>query len=693
MNFHPQDATSAKLQNQGPAVLQIEDLNSLIDSLKRREENIIQLVDYNLKFKGSTNHMDVVHLRSLYIQLNEREKKRLEHEEQVTEKYAELYVTDDYQKKLMNKMRNKIIQLNTSAKDKLTQLGIFQHRKDVYTGINEFEESLANILSQVPIHAQEFLTTLLDHARKRFLEELDPDIQIQPENTRRRNMEVHQSLNADMNLRKMIVYKGSSPMGSAKAGGFDDTKGRESLRRRNMEQSGTPKRDLSKVGRSPVMMKSVDNRPSFDFREDNKPVYDMSGVINKVNNLILAKEASQGSGNGDGLNENDAELAQMTSGKDEGMRTMTPRQENMLTGMNLNNSTTNNDKSVISSRVSSVKKVKISSSNNKKSMCIEEPVNNNLNNNANNNTMEATQNQIRALKEAWIKNYDILKIEYQPLPVASKKETKKLLFEKIYKELLGTNTDIKRTIKFYHTSHQSFMQKKPVPNEDADEEEGIVMNSETSRPKSLTIQGSPNMTTSKTKSSKLTPNQRNLISIENLKEIMNCELGSDAFIHGNNGFGSNSMSITTKNGRSSGDGQKKNTSQKFLILPKLNINSDSTQSQNIFPSWPASSMQGSKALVKNAVVGMGIGMDFVTAAGKPNRYEKALQKGSERLLQNLIMDTKQDLVDQEVMNINIVNNRRGGNKGYLNFSNKNPYPMALQKLEPTSGMNSKPIGF
>jgi len=99
MNFHPQDAGMSKLQTQGPAVLQIEDLNSLIDSLKRREENIIQLVDYNLKFKGSTNHMDVVHLRSLYIQLNEREKKRVENEVVITEKYSDTYVTDDYQKK------------------------------------------------------------------------------------------------------------------------------------------------------------------------------------------------------------------------------------------------------------------------------------------------------------------------------------------------------------------------------------------------------------------------------------------------------------------------------------------------------------------------------------------------------------------------------------------------------------------
>ena len=577
-------------------------------------------------------------------------------------------------------MRNKIIQLNNSAKDKLTQLNIFQHRKDAYSGIPEFEESLATILSQVPIHANHFLITLLEHSRKRFLEEVDSDIQNNPEQTKRRNFEGVQSLNTDINLRKMIVYKGSSPMASSKANPFEDGKGRESLRRRNIEPSGTPKRDLSKVGRSPMTTKSIDNRPSFDFREESlKPVYDMSGVINKVNTMILAKE---GVVDGETGNENEQLL---TSVKEDAIRTMTPRQENVLTGINLNNSTSNNDKSLsfaaagsnISSRVSSVKKVKISSSNNKKSICIEEPVDP--------AQAEKDKSQIRASKEAWKRNYDILKIEDQQLPIASKKETKKLLLEKIYNQLLGTNNDIKRTIKYYHNNYQNFSVKKQSEEgpenqeeEDIDEIEPVVINSETSRPKSLTVQGSPNITAVKGKQNKLTPNQRNLISIENLKEIMNCELGSDGF----NVFGSNSMSITTKNSKDSN--QKKNTSQKFLILPKLNINSDNTHSQNLFPSWPVSSMQGTKAMAKNNNFGA---MDFATK----HKYEKALQKGSERLLQNLILDTKQDLAEQDAINLTLANNRRN-NKGYLNFSNKNAYPMALQKLDPSTVIN-KPIGF
>jgi len=582
----------------------------------------------------------------------------------------------------MNKMRNKIIQLNNSAKDKLTQLGIFQHRKDVYSRIIEFEESLATILSQVPIHAHHFLITLLEHSRKRFLEEVDSDVQNNPEPTKRRNFEGVQSLNTDINLRKMIVYKGSSPMASAKANLFEDTKGRESLRRRNIEPSGTPKRDLSKVGRSPMTTKSIDNRPSFDFREDNKPVYDMSGVINKVNTMVLAKE---GAVEGETGNENEATEQQqlLTSAKEDAIRTMTPRQENVMTGINLNNSTSNNDKSLsfaaagstnISSRVSSVKKVKITSSNNKKSICIEEAIDP--------AQAEKEKSQIRASKEAWKKNYDILKIEDQQLPTASKKETKKLLLEKIYNQLLGTNNDIKRTIKFYHTNYKTFSLKKQSEDvgnqeeeEDVDEIEPIVVNSETSRPKSLTVQGSPNVTATKSKQNKLTPNQRNLISIENLKEIMSCELGSDGFV-----FGSNSMSITTKNSKDKNE--KKQTSQKFLILPKLNINSDNTHSQNMFPSWPVSSLQGTKAMAKN-----NFGMDFAAK----HKYEKALQKGSERLLQNLILDTKQDLAEQDAINLTMGNNRRN-NKGYLNFSNKNAYPLALQKIDPAAVIN-KPIGF
>lgn len=99
MNFHPQEASPSRVQGSGAAALQIDDLNNLIDSLKRREENIIQLLDYNLKFRGSSHHMDVIHLRGLYNQLEEKEKKRIEQENIVIHKYLDLYISDDYQKK------------------------------------------------------------------------------------------------------------------------------------------------------------------------------------------------------------------------------------------------------------------------------------------------------------------------------------------------------------------------------------------------------------------------------------------------------------------------------------------------------------------------------------------------------------------------------------------------------------------
>lgn len=99
MNFHPQEPTLNKTQGSNNATLQIDDLNCLIDSLKRREENIIQLLDYNIKYKGSGNQIDIVHLRGLYIQLNEREKRRVDQENLIIQKYSDLFISDDYQKK------------------------------------------------------------------------------------------------------------------------------------------------------------------------------------------------------------------------------------------------------------------------------------------------------------------------------------------------------------------------------------------------------------------------------------------------------------------------------------------------------------------------------------------------------------------------------------------------------------------
>jgi hypothetical protein len=40
-------------------ILDIDDLNTLISILKRREENIIQMLDYNLKYRASTKEDDV----------------------------------------------------------------------------------------------------------------------------------------------------------------------------------------------------------------------------------------------------------------------------------------------------------------------------------------------------------------------------------------------------------------------------------------------------------------------------------------------------------------------------------------------------------------------------------------------------------------------------------------------------------
>lgn len=47
-------------------LLDIDDFNSIISTLKRREENIIQALDYNLKFKNSLVEDEILQLDALY---------------------------------------------------------------------------------------------------------------------------------------------------------------------------------------------------------------------------------------------------------------------------------------------------------------------------------------------------------------------------------------------------------------------------------------------------------------------------------------------------------------------------------------------------------------------------------------------------------------------------------------------------
>lgn len=80
-------------------LLDIDDFNGLISILKRREENIIQVLDYNLKYKNSAKEEEINQLELLKTQLKDIEKTRITKEDQIVAKYSNVKVTDPRQKK------------------------------------------------------------------------------------------------------------------------------------------------------------------------------------------------------------------------------------------------------------------------------------------------------------------------------------------------------------------------------------------------------------------------------------------------------------------------------------------------------------------------------------------------------------------------------------------------------------------
>jgi hypothetical protein len=80
-------------------VLDITDLNIFIGSLKKREENLIQLLDYNLKFGNSENIDDIKQIKTLHNELFQLEKSREMIEDDLVFKYLDLKVSDLKQKK------------------------------------------------------------------------------------------------------------------------------------------------------------------------------------------------------------------------------------------------------------------------------------------------------------------------------------------------------------------------------------------------------------------------------------------------------------------------------------------------------------------------------------------------------------------------------------------------------------------
>jgi len=562
-------------------------------------------------------------------------------------------------------MRNKILQLNVSAKDKLTQLGIFSQTKQMSQGISAFEESITTIMSQSPVNAHSFLAFLLENSRKRFYNEIDSEIRPEPKALENSNQS---GLKTEMDTNKGILQKGLSSFVPNK--NTEEIRSREGFKVKTFESKILPRKDFTKPSKSPLPLKSIDFRPSEDLRDDTKSGIDMSTSISRGGNLNGLKENVEVVGSSTPIQmETDG-----TPVKGALMKELKEKQESMALGISLNNTNISSDKSLtlmttISSRGSSVKKVKISTSNNKKSICIEETA-----------VIEVQLEKKESKnKDAWLKNYDILKIDYQPLPVASKKETKKLLLEKVYKELLGQNTDIKRNVKNKKTNYLSWRQKKQSESDIAKAKEvPMILNSETSRPKSLTIQSSSNVAPAKNKVNNINGNQRSLISMENMKDIVHHSISTDIFMNAVNPFYSNSVNLSSSK-QNKDFSSKKPSSQKFLILPKLNINPES-QSQGVFPSWPASLHNGSKSIAK--------GQFPLEFASRP-KYEKH-QKGSEKILHNLVIETKQEVMEFESPGTSLAHPLKG-NWGYLNFS-KNNYPSYEMNFNSVGSFN-KNIGF
>jgi len=573
----------------------------------------------------------------------------------------------------MNKMTNKILQLSSSARDKLIQLGIFQQIKEAFLGISTFEELIGSVLAQVPIDVHFFLNCLIDHSRKRFFDKIDqnPDAELEPYRNKALEMpQLFQKLELNLNLAKVTssqTQKGLSPQASSKLP--EEPKIRESVRIRNLEPNNLYRKDFIKGTRNPLAVKSVDSRSSFEGRDFQEKALK---EVNKPPELSSINEPAYQS---------------LNAIKDTPTKEKSLREEVLALALNLNSPNVNQEKTVgsmqsnNSSRFSNVKKVKITSNSSsiKKSLCLEEPKEPQQ---TDQDKDKKDKEKDKPNKEAWLKNYDILKIEYTPLPTATKKETKKLLLEKVYNQLLGSNTDIKKTMKRYRTSHLAYAQKKQSENE-AQKEEAAKDNStiivETNRPKSLTPHSYANIPPAKPKPSAVHANHRNLLSIENPKDTTEdvIDPNSEHFINILNHFSGSLSSKQSKDLNS-----KKGTSQKFLVLPKLNLNADS-QGQGIFPCWPPV-LQGSKSAAKS---------NFTIDFGNRARFSEKPQKGSERLVHHLMLDTKQDMSDQETLNTSLANapTLSTNPRVYSNFSNKNNFPLTLQPLDAVSTVNNKPL--
>lgn len=80
-------------------LLQVEDLTTIVTFFRRREENIIQLLDLKLKSQDSNNEEAMTHLKNLSAQMREIEENRIEKEDQILCKYSNFKIVDEKQKR------------------------------------------------------------------------------------------------------------------------------------------------------------------------------------------------------------------------------------------------------------------------------------------------------------------------------------------------------------------------------------------------------------------------------------------------------------------------------------------------------------------------------------------------------------------------------------------------------------------
>lgn len=80
-------------------LLQVEDLTTIVTFFRRREENIIQLLDLKLKSQDESNEEAMTHLKTLSIQMREIEENRIEKEDQILCKYSNFKIVDEKQKR------------------------------------------------------------------------------------------------------------------------------------------------------------------------------------------------------------------------------------------------------------------------------------------------------------------------------------------------------------------------------------------------------------------------------------------------------------------------------------------------------------------------------------------------------------------------------------------------------------------